>query len=106
MGVRDLCNQTLMQYRYLRWGFEPLTSAVQAPTRATGSRVRSSAARRRRRLALEPALGQRRLQRPARRERLERLARLDENRLVAGRGLNAPHDQFDLEWVELDPQQT
>ena len=37
-----------------------------------------------------------------RRQRLERLAGLDENRLVAGRGLKAPHDHIDVERIELD----
>ena len=36
-----------------------------------------------------------------RRQRLERLAGLDENRLVAGRGLKAPHDHIDVEQIEL-----
>jgi hypothetical protein len=37
-----------------------------------------------------------------RRQRLERLAGLDENRLVAGRGLKAPHDHIDVEQIELN----
>jgi hypothetical protein len=37
-----------------------------------------------------------------RRQRLDRLAGLDENRLVAGRGLKAPHDHIDVEQIELE----
>ena len=51
---------------------------------------------------LEPALGQRRLQRPAPRERLERLAGVDENCPATRRGLIAPHDHVDVERIELD----
>ena len=47
-----------------RRGFEPLTSAVQAPARLTGSCLPSSAARRRRRRQLEPALAQSLFKRP------------------------------------------
>jgi hypothetical protein len=86
-----------------RRGFEPLTSAVQARARLTGSSLPpSAAARRQSRRQLEPALAPRLFQRPVRRQRLERLAGLDENRRVAGRGLKAPHDHIDVERIELD----
>ena len=39
---------------------------------------------------------------PTRAQRLERLARLDQNRRVACRGLVSAHDDIDIERVELD----
>jgi hypothetical protein len=77
--------------------FEPLTSAAQAPARLTGSSlpflgdVGDSWSR----LSPTPV--------PALRcQRLERLAGLDENRLVARPGFKAPHDHIDVERIELD----
>ena len=82
-------------------GFEPLTSAVQAPARLTGSRLPFlggwSATSATAGAGLKPNACSSAL----RRQRLERLAGLDENRLVAGRGLKAPHDHIDVEQIEL-----
>jgi hypothetical protein len=82
-------------------GFEPLTSAVQARARLTGSSfpfLRGSSA-----TSATAGAGLRATPVPARRrQRLERLAGLDENRLVAGRGLKASHDHVDVERIELD----
>src|SRR3984957_12060808 len=100
------CNRIELQQNALKtldslslpWGFEPLISAVQAPARLTGSSfpfLGGSSATAGAGLCATPV--------PARRrQRLERLAGLDENRLVAGRGLKAPHDHIDVERIELD----
>ena len=103
------CNRIELQKNALKtldslslpWGFEPLTSAVQARARLTGSSFpflggsSATSATAGAGLCATPV--------PARRrQRLERLAGLDENRLVAGRGLKAPHDHIDVERIELD----
>ena len=79
-------------------GFEPLISAVQAPARLTRSSLAflgGSSATAGAGLSPTPV--------PAlRRQRLERPAGLDENRLVAGRGLKAPHDHIDVERIKLE----
>ena len=77
---------------------EPLTSAMQASARCDGA-VASKAAEA---APLDQALDRRCFTCSAQRQRLKGLARLDENRQVACRGLVSAHDYIDIERVELD----
>ena len=86
--------------RFARTLVEPLTSAMQHPRAVTAPslpRLNTAEA-----APLDPALDRRCFTCSAQRQRLKGLARLDENRQVACRGLVSTHDYIDIERVELD----